>query len=160
MRKFLASITVAAALALGAGAAAAQPAASRAATTTKPAATQPFSAFAAIQAALAGPRQFTLDDLSAALQDANSRTPPDTRHAPCWSALIVVVNTKIADPFPSGLGLAQLVQKGFDLQAAMNDQTWKDQLATGCALTVLDLGTNLNALLAKIGVSALPIPKL
>jgi hypothetical protein len=132
--------------------------------TTSPAATSSSvsltNPFDTIQSAIAGPKKFTITDLQAALDDANAQTPPDTRHAPCWSALLVIANSNITNPFPNSLGLAQLVQKGFDLQATLNDQTWKDKLATGCALTVLDLGTNLNALLAKIGVSALPIPKL
>ena len=37
---------------------------------------------------LAALQTFTIEDLQAALADANAQTPPDTRHAQCWQAAI------------------------------------------------------------------------
>lgn len=111
-------------------------------------------------------QQFTLSDLQAAAQDASNQTPPDTRHGPCWMALATVVqNQNLSGVLPNGLGAAQLIQKTFDLQSTFEGhQAWKDQIATACALTVADLATDLNTLLAKAGLSAvntaIVLPKL
>jgi hypothetical protein len=107
-----------------------------------------------------GAKAFTVADLQAALADAQAQTPPDARHAPCWQAMIAIGQANVANPLPSGLGAAQAIQKVFDAQAALGSQTWKDTLAQACALTALDLGTDLNGLLAKLGVAAVAIPKL
>lgn len=111
-------------------------------------------------------QQFTLSDLQAASADAKAQTPPDVRHAPCWDALATVVqNQNLNGILPSGLGAAQLLQKTFDLQSTFEGhQAWKDQIATACALTIADVATDLNTLLAKAGLSAvntaIVIPKL
>ena len=107
-----------------------------------------------------GVKTFTVADLQAALADAQAQTPPDTRHAACWSALIPVAEATLVNPLPSGLGAAQAIQKVFDDQELFGSQPWKDAVATACALTVLDLGTDLNSLLAKVGAAAVVIPKL
>ena len=75
-------------------------------------------------------------------------------------ALITAAQTNVANPFPTGLGAAQLIQKVFDAKTLLGSQTWKDQLAQACALTELDIGTDLNSLLAKVGVAAVIMPKL
>lgn len=110
--------------------------------------------------------QFTLDDLNAAAADAAAQNPPDTRHGPCWTQLAAVVTSiNPAGILPKGLGAAQAVQKVFDLQSTFQGhQAWKDQLAMSCALTVADLATDINTLIAKAGLgtvnAALVIPKL
>ena len=114
----------------------------------------PVSPITSIQA-------FTLADLQAALADANAQSPPDTRHGACWSALIPIVQANIPNPFPAGLGLAQLVQKTFDDQTLLfGHQAWKDTIAQACALTVLDLNSNLATLLSAAGLGAIVVPKL
>lgn len=111
-------------------------------------------------------QNFTLADLNAAAADAAAQNPPDTRHGQCWTALATVVQAiQPGGILPSGLGVAQLAQKAFDLQSTFQGhQAWKDTLATACALTVADLATDLNTLIAKAGLSvantALIIPKI
>jgi hypothetical protein len=105
---------------------------------------------------------FTVADLQAALADANAQTPPDTRHGQCWAALIPLAQSSAVNPLPAGLGAAQGIQKVFDDVALFGSTQsfWKDTVATACALTELDLGTDLNGLLAKVGVAAIVLPKL
>ena len=114
-----------------------------------------------IQNLFAGPQQFTVEDLQAALADANAQTPPDTDHAQCWAALIPVAQTNLPNLLPKGLGVAQLIQKGFDDQNVVNGtSTTLTSIKRACALTIVDVGTNINSFLLKVGVAALPIPKL
>jgi hypothetical protein len=136
-----------------------QPGAHAATLKTTPAATS-GSVFTQINALFNSAEKFTAADFQAAFTDANSQTPPDTRHAGCWQAMIPVAQAGIGNPLPSGLGLAQAIQKVFDDQRLFGQQPWKDAVATACALTVLDLGTDLNTLLAKVGVATVAIPKL
>lgn len=120
----------------------------------------------AINSAFGKVQAFTLSDLQNAAADAAAQTPPDTRHGQCWSALATVVqNQNPSGLLPSQLGAATAIQKVFDLQSTYEGhQAWKDQLATACALTVVDLATDLNTLLAKAGISlagtAITLPKL
>lgn len=100
---------------------------------------------------------FTLNDLQAALADANAQTPPDTRHAQCWSALIPIVQTGVGNPLPTQLGAAILVQKGFDAQKLVTNGL-PDSVVTGCALTLYDLKTDFLKLAALVGVKIAPIP--
>lgn len=87
-------------------------------------------------------RTFTLGDLQAALADAQAQVPPDTVAAACYSALIPIIQTGVANPLPKGLGAFQLLQKARDLKAAMaNLQSPTGPLSslnTACAPLVLD----------------------
>lgn len=105
-------------------------------------------------------KTFTVADLQAAADDANAQQPPDTRHAGCWTALIPIAQANLINPLPNGLGAAQAIQKIFDDSKLFGSQPWKDAVAQACALTALDLGTDLNGLLVKVGATALVIPKL
>lgn len=127
-------------------------------TTAAPTASScPGDLFAKIKCGFVNAQKFTVTDLNNALADANAQTPPDTRHAQCWSALATVAQAANPDAIlPESLGLAQLIQKAFDAKALLaQGSPWRDQLAQGCALTVLDIGTDLNSLLAKVGVTAI-----
>jgi len=90
---------------------------------------------------------FTVADLTAALADANAQTPPDTTAATCYTALIPIVQTGVANPFPTGLGGFQLLQKGRDLKSMIaNLQSQTGPLAainTACAPLVLSLENTL-----------------
>jgi len=105
-------------------------------------------------------KTFTVADLQAALDDANAQSPPDTRHAACWQALIPIAQANLTNPLPAGVGAAQAIQKVFDDSKIFGSQPWKDAVAQACALTELDLQTTLNVLLLKVGVSAVTLPKL
>jgi hypothetical protein len=105
-------------------------------------------------------KTFTVADLQAALADANAQSPPDTRHAQCWQALIPIAQANLVNPLPSGLGAAQAIQKVFDDSKLFGTQPWKDAVAQACALTELDLQTDLNDLLLKVGIAAVSLPKL
>jgi hypothetical protein len=109
---------------------------------------------------LAGLRTFTVDDLQAALADANAQTPPDTRHAQCWQAAIAFVqNFKPEEDLPQKLGLAQLIQKTFTLKAGAQSQL-PDALIQACSLTISDLNLTFAQFAGMIGVRAVALPKL
>jgi len=92
-------------------------------------------------------QKFTVDDLTAALADANAQTPPDAAAAQCYTALIPVVQSNIANPFPTGLGGFQLLQKARDAKAVVaNLQSPTGPLAAlnmACAPLVLDVQNTL-----------------
>jgi len=103
----------------------------------------------------------TVDDLKAALADANAQVPPDTRHAQCWAALIPFVeNYQAVSILPTRPGLALLAQKTFDLQQAAGKPLIPDAVVTACALTVSDLKLDVAKLAGLLGVQALILPKL
>ena len=105
-------------------------------------------------------RTFTVDDLQAALADANAQTPPDTRHAQCWQAAIAFVeNFKPEEDLPHGLGLAQLIQKTFNLKEGAKSQL-PDALVQACSLTISDLNLTFAQFAGMIGVRAVALPKL
>jgi hypothetical protein len=117
--------------------------------------------------ALAGPpvapnlQTFTVDDLKAALADANAQTPPDTRHGQCWEAAIPVVENfqlQLKQGLPAGPGLAQLMQKTFNLKSSKSQIP--DALVQACALTLADLNLTLAQFAGMIGVHAITLPKL
>lgn len=64
---------------------------------------------------------FTVTDLQAALADARGQTPPDTVSAQCFTALIPIVQSGVANPFPTGLGAFQALQKARDAQAFVSN---------------------------------------
>lgn len=96
-------------------------------------------------------------DLQNAAADAAGQTPPDTRHGPCWTALISFVQTGFANPLPSKPGVFLLVQKGFDFQGAAGTPLVPTALAQACGPTVLDLKATFAQFLAKVGFSVSPI---
>ena len=92
-------------------------------------------------------QSFTVTDLQAALQDAQSQTPPDTAAISCYSALIPLVQSSIANPLPASAGGFQLLQKARDAKAALaNIQSPNGPLAQlnmACAPLVLDIQNTL-----------------
>lgn len=114
---------------------------------------------------LAALQTFTIEDLQAALADANAQTPPDTRHAQCWQAAIDFVKN-IPVPTPGKVlpkpGGAQLLQKWFDTQAG-SKSLLPDSVVQACALTMADLRVDAAKLAVMLGAGVanpihLPIP--
>jgi hypothetical protein len=106
---------------------------------------------------LAPLKLFYVSDLQAALDDANSQTPPDTVGAGCYMALMTVAQGDVADPLPKGLGVFQAAQKVRDGKAFVaNLQSPTGPLAQivpACAQWTLD-GANMVALIsAKLGLT-------
>jgi hypothetical protein len=95
-------------------------------------------------AAVANPitvfQTFTEADLNAALADATANN--DAAAAACYSALLPIVQSGVANPFPTGLGGFQLLQKARDAKALVaNLQSPNGPLAklnVACAPLVLD----------------------
>jgi hypothetical protein len=90
---------------------------------------------------------FTVADLQAALTDAQAQTPPDATAAACYSALIPIVQSGVANPLPKGLGAFQALQKARDFKAMLaNLQSPNGPLAalnTACAPLIVDTQTTL-----------------
>jgi hypothetical protein len=115
-------------------------------------------------------QKFSVDDLTAALADAQAQTPPDQTAIQCYTALIPIVQSNVANPLPTGAGMFQLAQKVRDFKAlTANLQSPTGPLATlnqACAAWVLDgvntflaLGTQLGLIAATGGAgAALPLP--
>lgn len=86
---------------------------------------------------------FTVADLTAAKADADAQTPPDLVSSQCYAALIPLVETGVGNPFPTGLGGFQLLQKARDAKAALaNIQSPNGPLSSlniACAPLVLDV---------------------
>jgi hypothetical protein len=105
--------------------------------------------------------QFTIGDLQAALADANAQTPPDTAAAACYAALLTVVQSKVADPLPSGPGIFQALQKARDAKALIaNLQSPTGPLSAlnnSCAPLVMDAQNTLLALGVSVGLVANPV---
>ena len=92
---------------------------------------------------------------------ANAQTPPDTRHGQCWEAAIPVVENfqlQLKQGLPAGPGLAQLMQKTFNLKSSKSQIP--DALVQACALTLADLNLTLAQFAGMIGVHAITLPKL
>src|SRR5258708_29815647 len=74
----------------------------------RPLPTSPMSPAMTAAAAQQNPatvlQKFTLDDLQAALADAQAQNPPDTIAANCYQALVTVVQSPATNPPPSGPG--------------------------------------------------------
>lgn len=126
----------------------------------KPAPSSKLSA-ATVQAnPLALLQQFTTTDLQAAIADANAQTPPDTVAAGCYTALLSVVNSGVANPLPASPGAFQLLQKARDAKALLaNLQSSNGPLSnlnTACAPIVLDAQNTLVMLGVSAGLVANP----
>lgn len=87
-------------------------------------------------------QQFSVADLQAALADAQAQTPPDATSAACYTALIPIVQSNLANPLPQGPGIFQALQKIRDAKALLaNLQSPTGPLAglnTACAPLILD----------------------
>lgn len=126
----------------------------------------PLTAFAAVQKAATSPanpkaltitqaqqnpvallQTFTVNDLDAALADAQGQTPPDTTAANCYQALLPIVQSNVVNPLPAGPGAFQAIQKIRDAKALLaNLQSPTGPLAalnTACAPLILDAQTTL-----------------
>lgn len=110
-------------------------------------------------------QQFTVDDLQAALSDAQVNN--DTVAAPCYQALIAIVQAKANSPLPGSVGLFQAVQKARDAKALItNLQSPTGALSSinvACAplivdaqATLIQLGILAGGVAAKVGLT-LPI---
>jgi opacity protein-like surface antigen len=117
-------------------------------------------------AAVTAPAAWTITlpaDLQAAvvadLQNAadDAKTHNDTRHGPCWTALIGFVQSGFANPLPNKPGIFLLVQKGFDFQAQSGVPLVPTDVAQSCGPVVLDLKVSFAQFLAKIGFVVSPI---
>ena len=99
------------------------------------------------------------DPLVADLQNASAdaKLHNDTRHGPCWDALIPFVQSGLANPLPNKPGLFLLVQKGFDFSANANQPLVPTDVAAACGPVVLDLKVSFAQFLAKIGFVVSPI---
>ena len=117
------------------------------------------SVAAAISNPIAGVQNFTIQDLQNALADANAQVPPDTRHGQCWAALIPFVQGINPNGIlPKSAGLAQVIQKGFDLQVTLGKPLFPDNVVQACSLVVSDLNSSFVKLAGAVGlVAAAPI---
>lgn len=138
---------------LGGGAPAAKPA-------PAPAAPGKLSTSAVQQNPLALLQQFSVADLQAAITDANAQTPPDTVGANCWTALLTIVQSDVANPFPTTPGVFAAWQKARDAKAMLaNLQSPTGPLAglnTACAPVVMDAQNTLLTLGVSVGLVASP----
>lgn len=101
-------------------------------------------------------QKFSIDDLNAALLDAQGQNPPDTTAINCYTALIPIVQSNIANPLPAGPGAFQLAQKVRDFKAlTANLQSPTGPLASlnqACAAWVLDGVNTFLGLGAQLGL--------
>lgn len=88
---------------------------------------------------------FTENDLQAALADAQANN--DTVSAPCYQALLTLAKTNIANPFPTGFGAFQALQKARDAKALLASIQSQNgpltNLNVACAPLILDAQTTL-----------------
>lgn len=101
-------------------------------------------------------QQFSIDDLNAALTDAQAQNPPDVTSINCYTALIPIIQSNVANPLPAGPGVFQLAQKVRDFKAlTANLQSPTGPLASlnqACAAWVLDGVNTFIGLGAKVGL--------
>jgi hypothetical protein len=99
---------------------------------------------------------FTVADVNAAIADATSHN--DTRHLPCWQAILPVVSsTQAAIHLPTTLGLAELAQTYFDAKSGLSQPIIPDSVVTACALTMADLQMGVLQLGALVGLKIAPL---
>ena len=105
-------------------------------------------------------QQFTVSDLQAALADAQAQNPPDAVSIACYSALIPLVQSGVANPLPAGPGLFQALQKARDAKALianLNSPTGPlAALNTACAPLILDAQNTLLGLGISVGLVSTP----
>jgi hypothetical protein len=133
------------------------PAAAAAATTPKSKAGQ-ITATQVQQNPLLLLQTFTVTDLQAALADANAQTPPDIDAAACYTALLPIIQSNLANPLPAGPGVFQALQKARDAKAFIaNLQSPTGPLSAlnrACAPLVMDVNATLLALGVSTGIVA------
>jgi hypothetical protein len=69
-------------------------------------------------------KQFSVNDLNAALADANAQTPPDTTSAQCYTALLALVNNPnntLSQLLTPPQGIFSALQKARDTQALITN---------------------------------------
>lgn len=95
---------------------------------------------------------FTESDLTAALTDAKANN--DLAAVNCYTALLPIVQSGVANPLPAGLGGFQLLQKARDLKTMLANLQSPNgpmaQLNLACAPLVLDV-QNTMVLLGVVG---------
>ena len=105
-------------------------------------------------------QQFSVNDLQAALADANAQTPPDAAAAACYTALLTVVQSKVANPLPAGPGIFQALQKARDAKAMLANLASPtgplSALSNACAPVVMDAENTLVTLGVGVGLVANP----
>lgn len=83
---------------------------------------------------------FTADDLNAALADAKANN--DTAAVNCYSALLPIVQSGVANPLPTGLGGFRLLQKARDAKTLLANLQSPNgplaQLNIACAPVIID----------------------
>lgn len=101
-------------------------------------------------------QQFTLEDLQAALADAQAQNPPDMTAINCYQALIPIIQTGVGNPLPKGPGVFQAAQKVRDAKAQLaNLQSPTGPLAQfnqACAAYILDAQNTIIGLGAALGI--------
>lgn len=101
-------------------------------------------------------KKLAIDDLTWAQQDAAAKK--DTRHKPCWDALLAFINGPDFPGFtPPHLGVASAIQFGFDL-AQGPQAIIPISVIDGCAATSFDLRVAFIEFLNRVGMGALLPP--
>jgi len=104
---------------------------------------------------------FTETDLNAALADAQAQTPPDAPAVTCYTAVLAIVKTNVANPLPTTAGAFSALQKARDAKAMIGSlQAPNGPLAVlnnACAPLVMDAQNTLIALGVAVGLIANPI---
>ena len=104
---------------------------------------------------------FTVTDLQAALADAQAQTPPDTTAVTCYTAVLGLVNSNVANPLPTTPGLFEALQKARDAKALLaNIASPTGPLANlnnACAPLILSVQNTLLGLGVAVGLVANPV---
>lgn len=104
-------------------------------------------------------QNFTVADLQAALKDAQSNS--DTAAVNCYTAILAVVQSGVANPLPTAPGVFGALQKARDAKALLaNLQSPTGPLSSlniACAPLVLDAQTTLLAMGVTVGLVANPV---
>lgn len=104
---------------------------------------------------------FTVTDLQAALADAQAQTPPDLVGANCYTALLAVVQSNVANPLPTTPGLFMALQKARDAKSALASLQSPSGPLSGlniaCAPLVMDVQNTLLMLGVTVGLVANPV---
>ena len=106
-------------------------------------------------------QQFTVTDLNAAIADAQAQTPPDTTAVTCYTAVLALVNSNVANPLPTTPGLFEALQKARDAKALLaNIASPTGPLANlnnACAPLILSVQNTLLGLGVAVGLVANPV---
>lgn len=94
-------------------------------------------------------RQFTIDDLNAALADAQANN--DLIAAGCWQALIPLVQNNAANPLPSKPGAALAFQKARNFKRKVQAGI-PEAVTAACAPLILDAQQTILGIGAAVGL--------